>query len=580
MRDIRFMLKTHYTGSHALIIGINKYLNASPLGYAVSDAEEMKTVLTKELGFDEGNVTYLTDGEATRENIFKAYMKYAGEQYGIDDRIIVFFAGHGFTTSGIRGEVGYLVPCDGDPKDLSTLIRWDDLTRNSEIIRPKHILFIMDACYSGLALTRHTGPGSARFIKDMMLRYSRQVITAGKANEVVADAGGPLPNHSIFTGHLIEGIRGKASGENDILTASGLMAYVYNKVATDKNSGQTPHYGHFDGDGDFIIKAPILSQLEGKNDIDIDRLVVVPYPEVEEVAIASEDKVLKVKRLLSNESSSIELHDFLIEEIRRFLSMTSDDNFKVSGASSKEDLLERMAKYEKATNDLSSLLACLSYWYKSAHKNVLQKVISSSTDRLDDASGLRLWLDLRWYPMILEIYISGIAAIASEKYDALHAVFSTKLNNDSHRNGKNTFVEAVGRKMSDLANVFKSIPGHERYHVPMSEYLFKILQPQLDEILFMGRSYEGAFDNFEVMLALALADLNKQNDNNAWGPVGRFGWKQARDSNPPLSRIIKEAKDQGRNWGPLKAGMFGGDIDRFTLAADEYKGFIDRLSWF
>lgn len=40
----------------------------------------------------------------------------------------------------------------------------------------------------------------------MYQRFSRQVITAGKVNEVVSDSGGPLPKHSVFTGHFIEGI--------------------------------------------------------------------------------------------------------------------------------------------------------------------------------------------------------------------------------------------------------------------------------------------------------------------------------------------------------------------------------------
>jgi len=132
-----------------------------------------------------------------------------------------------------------------------------------------------------LALTRSLHAGSTRFLKDMMLRYSRQVLTAGKADEVVSDSGGPLPNHSVFTGHLIEGLRGKAATENGVITASSLMSYVYGKVANDKNSNQTPHYGYFDGDGDFILHAPQLAELEKADDKDIDSLVVVPYAEEE-----------------------------------------------------------------------------------------------------------------------------------------------------------------------------------------------------------------------------------------------------------------------------------------------------------
>jgi hypothetical protein len=66
----------------------------------------------------------------------------------------------------------------------------------------------MDACYGGLAVSRDVQAGSSRFLKDMYQRFSRQVITAGKADEVVADTGGPLPNHSVFTGHYPCNARG------------------------------------------------------------------------------------------------------------------------------------------------------------------------------------------------------------------------------------------------------------------------------------------------------------------------------------------------------------------------------------
>jgi uncharacterized caspase-like protein len=71
------------------------------------------------------------------------------------------------------------------------------------------MLFLMDACYGGLAITRTTiPPGSMRFLKDMLQRFSRQVLTAGKANEVVSDSGGTRPGHSIFTSYLLDGMDG------------------------------------------------------------------------------------------------------------------------------------------------------------------------------------------------------------------------------------------------------------------------------------------------------------------------------------------------------------------------------------
>lgn len=582
MRDIRFLLKTHYTRSRALVIGIDHYSQISPLEYAVSDANEFRQTLADSLGFNEEDITYLVNEAATRQAILREFLRFSHQDIDVDERIIVFYAGHGHTRTGSRGEIGYLVPYDADMSDFSTFIRWDEFTRNSELVRAKHILFIMDACYGGLALTRSIGPGGARFLKDMMLRHSRQVLTAGKADETVADSGGPLPNHSVFTGHLLEGIRGKAATEDGVITAAGLMAYVYNRVATDKNSNQTPHYGHFDGDGDLILVAPGLSALEATEERDDDRLVSIPYAVDEPEEEGTLEKIKRAKNLLSSDSNVIELHDLVANEVRRFLSITSDDSFPTSGQFSQEELLDRISRYEAATADLALLLACIAHWGKSLHTNTMQKCIARSSDRLDSRGGLPIWIELRRYPLILELYTAGIAAIDAQRYDNLAALFYTQLPSGEYRDGNDTFVEATSNGLLELTrmNAFKQIPGHERHYTPHSEYLFKILQPRLDDTFFLGKSYETAFDEFEVFFALAVADIEMAKNGRVWGPVGRFGWKNRSRNNGPLTNVINDARTRKESWPPFKAGMFGGDFERFDKVATEYLQLVGRLNWF
>jgi hypothetical protein len=260
-----------YKQSWALVIGINNYKFAPPLEYACNDAKAVAEILIDRFSFQEENIILLTNESASREIIINSFLKFAHNS-SEDDRIIVFFAGHGYTFTGKRGEIGYLVPADGTSENLATLIRWDDLTKNADVIPAKHLLFIMDACYGGIAITRTISPGSMRFLKDMLQRYSRQVLTAGKADEVVADSGGPIPGHSVFTGHFLEALSGKAATSDGIISANSVMAYVYDRVGKDLNSRQTPHYGHIDGDGDFIFLAPkvnsIIDSLTDLNVID------------------------------------------------------------------------------------------------------------------------------------------------------------------------------------------------------------------------------------------------------------------------------------------------------------------------
>lgn len=248
-------LHPYYKNSWALIIGINSYLHTSQLEYACNDADSIASTLINDIHFPEKNIVTLKNELASKDTILKVFDNFY-HNTDIDDQVIFFFAGHGMTINGLRGQIGYLIPVDGNPENFSSLIRWDDLTRYSDQIPAKHILFIMDACYSGLALQRSTPPGIQRFISDMLQRYARQVITAGKADETVADGGGPLGKNSIFTGHLIQGLKGDAADDQGVITANNLMAYVYNKVAKDAGSNQTPHYGHFFGDGDLILKSP------------------------------------------------------------------------------------------------------------------------------------------------------------------------------------------------------------------------------------------------------------------------------------------------------------------------------------
>lgn len=567
-----------YTVSHALVVGINKYQHASPLGYAVNDAQAIAKLLIDKFGFKEGNVLILDDKKATRAKIIDSFLSYTNNS-GPDDRIIFFFAGHGYTFSGRRGEVGFLVPYDGNQQSVSSLIRWDELTSDAELIPAKHILFVMDACYGGLAITRSLPPGSMRFLEDMLLRYSRQVLTAGKADEVVADAGGPIPNHSVFTGHFIEALEGKASSADGVITANGVMAYVYERVAKDQHSHQTPHYGFLDGDGDFIFKAPMLDSPKKEDKEGQDVLVAVPssMPMTESKEPLS--LIDLAKEYLSDSRYTIKLHDLIAQELREVLLQTSEDNFAVQGDWSLDEFTRRIKDYERIIDRLQRILCCVAYWGKQEHSTLLKMAPIRLTDRLESESGSIVWQALRWYPIMLLLYSTGISALASEKYDNLATIFTARLGPSPHTQSI-PLILSITNEIGRLHNAFKELPGHEKQYVPRSEYLFTLLQPMLDDLLFLGRDYEQNFDRFEVMLGLVYADLDSlehTRPSGIWGPIGRFGWKFRREDANPFKDVIDEANRQKESWPPLKAGLFGGDYTRFEGIATEFTKRLSRL---
>lgn len=575
------MYLANYGKSYALIIGIDDYQHAGPLRYAVSNATAVADLLTTTLGFETANVTILTNREATGFGILRAFSKLT--RYGTDgdDRVIVFFAGHGHTETSIRGEVGFLVPSDGNPHDLSTLIRWDELTRNSDLIRAKHILFIMDACYGGLAVTRAFSPGAMRFLRDMMQRISRQVLTAGKADELVSDLGGPLPNHSVFTGHLLEALAGKAKDNDGNLTANGVIAYVYQAVGADASAQQTPHYGYLHGDGDLVFQ-PLQVEEAVPAGIPIeDRLVSVPaiLRGKENIEV---DELQSLKELLSEPKHRIQLHDFVAQRTREVLSKTAQDYFSTQGAVDKDTFVERLHRYEETVQELIPQEMLLGRWGDAHHAEAFRMPLKKLSERISPASGSTYLIESRWYPIFLLMYAGGIGAIAGNAYGNLFSFLHTPVPNPFGNKNGNVLLVAVTKPMTDIYDTFKWFPEHERNYTPRSEYLFRFFQPFADDTLFLGAEYESIFDRFELLYALEYANMDHPEgmteNESVWGPIGRFGWK-GRFDKTPLQSLFDEATKEGNDWAPLRAGFFNRSLSRFQELANALGRRTSSLGW-
>ncbi len=404
----------------------------------------------------------------------------------------------------------------------------------------------------------------------------------------MSDAGGPLPNHSVFTGHLIEALKGTAQTEEGVITANGVMAYVYDRVSKDPQSDQTPHYGFIDGDGDFVFKAPGLEKLSQQIETDEDILISIPSVNLGE-EITQDTLENRVKSYLSDKTLTIQLHELAVKYTRKYLDETTLDHFPVSEITvSDEEFINRLARYEACTTDICTIMILVAHWGDSDSQRLIRKTVGRMTDFIGPEFGIpysSFWMELRWYPVILMSYAVGIVAISAENYSNLNVLFNTPVNSSYPSNSPQPNVIAIGKAISQLEinDTFKRVPGHERNYTPRSEYLYKFLQPQLDDLLFFGKDYERYFDEFEIMLALLHVDLNLQEspDASTWGPVGRFGWKHRDRSQSPFLEILKVAKREKTSWPPLKADLFGGSFDRFMMAAEKFQtSTLDKLHWY
>lgn len=247
---------TGYANSWAIVVGIDKYQKWPQLQYAVRDAEGVGQMLVQKFGFAPERVLTLKNEQATRTGILAAFHdRLAHGKLQPNDRIFVFFAGHGATRKLSSGrDLGYIVPVDADPDKLATdAIPMTEIQNIAESLPAKHALFVMDACYSGLGLTR--GGANGAFLRDNARRLGRQMLTAGGTDQLVSDGG---PNgHSVFTWTLLQALGGKGDLNGDgLITGTELAAYIAPAVSS--VSQQTPAFGSLPGSegGEFVFELP------------------------------------------------------------------------------------------------------------------------------------------------------------------------------------------------------------------------------------------------------------------------------------------------------------------------------------
>jgi hypothetical protein len=184
--------------------------------------------------------------------------------------------------------------------------------------------------------------------------------------------------------------------------------------------------------------------------------------------------------------------------------------------------------------------------------------------------------------MALLTYLGGIAAIAGENYEALTCLLLSPVQPSLEAPEQDKAIYRIGQGLLQLdhAKVFNKLPDYSSKYAARSEYLYDLIRPKLEELIFVGQRYEDLFDRFEILLGLVYVDLLKHTGQHLGSPFGRFGWKyKSRDVNP-YRRLVQEAEHRKSAWSPIAAGFFGGSYARFESIIPVYKEMLNRLPWY
>jgi hypothetical protein len=256
--------------SHSVVIGIDEYRHDIPaLRTAVNDARRVAEVLETNFGY---TVRLLTE-DVTLERLRPLFGEVLQRDVEADDRLLVYFAGHGIALDGDEGPAGYLVPQDARREDRGTFLPMTELSAYLERLPCRHLLLVLDCCFAGAfrwSSTRDLGALPDVIHRERFDRFIRdpawQVLTSAshdqKALDVlggetigVRDGGGPCLVHSPFAAGFLRALQGEADliprstngrpGGDGVITATELYLYLRECVETGSEAvghRQTPGF--------------------------------------------------------------------------------------------------------------------------------------------------------------------------------------------------------------------------------------------------------------------------------------------------------------------------------------------------
>lgn len=233
-----------FEDAHAVVIGIADYAQINKLPPAVlADAQDIYSVLIDPLhcGYPRDNVQLLLDDEATRAAIRQALTDTAAASTP-GSTFFFYISSHGgrIESGPCAGE--YLLPvdtvCTSDNSLAQTAISGAEFTEALRRIPARKAVIAFDCCHAGGI----GQPKDARMsgLKALPESYY-ETLKSGRGRVILAASRSdeyswvlPGASNSLFTQHLLAGLRGNAPGPGGVIRIFDLFDYVQRRVVADR----------------------------------------------------------------------------------------------------------------------------------------------------------------------------------------------------------------------------------------------------------------------------------------------------------------------------------------------------------
>lgn len=324
----------------------------------------------------------------------------------------------------------------------------------------------------------------------------------------------------------------------------------------------------------------LFVELEGR----ISALSELDRPHPLSVATA----VAELKRYLPDPQARIRLDDLVQTEAERVVEAISDEHFPLQGPGSVDEVRHRVGQYQAATEILASLCAIGSYYSRGPEQDALWgRAVARVANHEGGRGGLTAYLALRRYPALLCFYAGGIGAVASENWLALRELF---LGNEFGNPRQDNPIPLIGalhpwEAFEDIDSQAVLHPSHSggRMYTPISDYLHDVLRQPLKAVIPSHARYTEAFDRFEFILGMVLADLAEHPPSDGYmlrAHVGSFGWRYRRGQRgSPWEWIQAQLTTHGDKWPLIQSELFDASRERLEAALQVMLTATQKRGW-
>jgi hypothetical protein len=284
----------------------------------------------------------------------------------------------------------------------------------------------------------------------------------------------------------------------------------------------------------------------------------------------------RVRELMSAPQPHVILREEFKREAQRVAEAVYSEDFALSEGYSTKDIEQSWARAATMSETLTLMACTLAHADDGSDRRTLCECV----ERLATASkGKELPSLVSLTPLLLFSYGAAVSALFARNYSDLAAlIVDPRIRLDPEQTKQSVFLALYRLDGSPFRNPFHRRDERKWYFPWLSAHLAEWLRPRLTHIVPEKEDFEECFDIWELMLAIQCThDLGEP------PYYGRFIFRSYKTggalAHRPYDELLTEAARRKDAWGPLQAGLFGGQYSRFEEAVTRLKEKLEKIGF-